>query len=60
MHDNIAWTTGGYDQRVSLAHSALPHAPVVPVKQTRTRRWTAARLQSVARATQQLAERVAA
>jgi hypothetical protein len=61
MNEIYAYTIG-VDATRRLAHSALPDAPVVadaerPVA-TRSRRWTAARLYSVARATQHLAHRV--
>jgi hypothetical protein len=61
MNELFAYTTG-LDATRRLAHSALPDAPVVAVAErpaaTRSRSWTAARLHSVARATQQLANRV--
>lgn len=61
MNELIAYTTG-VDATRRLAHSALPDAPVIPDAErpaaTRSRSWTAARLYSVARATQHLANRV--
>jgi hypothetical protein len=60
MNELFAYTVG-VDLTRSLAHSALPDAPVVDdgVRPTvRTRSWTAARLHAVARATHQLANRV--
>jgi hypothetical protein len=60
MNELFAYTVG-VDATRSLAHSALPDAPVVADAErptVRTRSWTAARLYWVARATHQLANRV--
>jgi hypothetical protein len=61
MNEFYAYTIG-IDATRRLAQSALPDAPVVEVAErptaTRSRSWTAARLYSVARATQHLAHRV--
>jgi hypothetical protein len=60
MNELFAYTIG-VDRTRSLAHSALPDAPVVADVErpaVRTRSWTAARLHAVARGTHQLANRV--
>lgn len=60
MNELFAYTVG-VDATRSLAHSALPGAPVVAVAErpaVRSRSWTAARLHAFAHATHQLANRV--